>query len=149
MPQFCIFESPTPNSNIGRDDVFVRDWSNFDQENFILDYFNIDWNVVFESCGFDPDGSFELFNSKFTQLIDQHLPKVKLTKRQIKSKTKPWITHGIRKSISKRDFYLRKFIKAKDPILKSNFHDSFKSYRNAIVTLCRRSKSNHFTTYFN
>ena len=61
---------------------------------------------------------------------------------------KPWITPGIIKSISKRDFYFRKFIKSKHPDMKSGFHENFKLYRNLIVTLCRRSKSNYFTNYF-
>ena len=95
------------------------------------------------------DGSFELFNSKICQLIDQYLSIVKLSKRQIKTRIKPWITQGICKSMSKRDFYLRKFIKAKDPVRKSNFHNSFKSYHNSIVSLCRHSKSNYFTAYLN
>ena len=148
LPQFCLFESP--NSKLtAKNDVYVRNWSKFDQTDFILDYLDIEWNSVFERCGFDPDCCFDTFYFKIKALLDRHIPIIKLTKRQIKTKTKPWITPGIVKSMSKRDFFLHKFIKAKDPTSKANFHNSFKSYRNLIVTLCRNSKSNHFTGYFN
>ena len=82
-------------------------------------------------------------------LLDRHLPTVRLTKRQRKTQLKPWITFGIIKSICKRDFYFRKFLQAKNPEIKTQFHVQYKSYRNLIVTLCRQSKSNYFTKYFN
>ena len=148
LPQFCLFETPNSQKS-AKNDVYVRNWSKFDQTEFILDYLDIEWNSVFERCGFDTDCSFDTFYFKMKALLDRHIPTIKLTKRQIKTKTKPWITPGIIKSMSKRDFFYRKFIKAKDPTSKVNFHNSFKSYRNLIVTLCRNSKSNHFTGYFN
>ena len=33
-----------PPSNIAN--IFERDWSKFGEENFMLDYFSIDWNVA-------------------------------------------------------------------------------------------------------
>ena len=86
---------------------------------------------------------------KWGGLLDRHLPIIKLTKRQRKTQLKPWITSGIIKSISKRNFLHRKFIQSKNPDTKSQLHIQFKSYRNLIVTLCRQSKSNYFTDYFN
>ena len=37
-----LFANPPSNKS----DVFERDWSKFDQENFILDYFDIDWSSL-------------------------------------------------------------------------------------------------------
>ena len=147
LPQFCLFRSPH-SGNVEKRDVFKKDWSKFDQEKFILDYREIDWNATFEVSD-NPDQCFDVFNSKLKVLLDRHIPSVKLTKRQIKTKAKPWITAGILKSITKRDFYLRKFIKAKNPEIKTELHNTFKSYCNLIVTLCRRSKTNYYTGYFN
>ena len=81
-------------------------------------------------------------------LIDKHVPTVRLTKRQIQSKLKPWITPGIITSISKRDFLHRKFINAKNVDDKARYLALFKTYRNQIVTLCRQSKSAYYTRYF-
>ena len=47
------------------------------------------------------------------------------------------------------DSYFWKFIKAKCPETKAHYHGQFKFYRNRIVTLCRRSKTNYFSSYFN
>ena len=65
------------------------------KENFILDYLDIDWNSTFDKCGLDPNLCFNTFNSKIKDLLDLHLPTVKLTKRQCKTQLKPWITSGI------------------------------------------------------
>ena len=81
--------------------------------------------------------------------MDQHLPTVRLTKRQRKTLLKLWINTGIVKAISKRDFFFHKFVQEKNPEIKAQFHTLFKTYQNSIVTLCRKSKSYYFTNYFN
>ena len=119
LPQFCIF-STYENSSITGEKVNTN-WSKFDQENFILDYLNIDWDCTFDECGLDPDLCFNIFDSKIKGLLDLHLPTVRLTKRQLKTQLKPWITPGIIKSMYIRDSYFRKFIKAKCPETQSKF----------------------------
>ena len=46
LPQFVIsantFVDPPSNKSNG----FEKDWSNSDQENFVLDYFDIDWSNI-------------------------------------------------------------------------------------------------------
>ena len=59
--------------------------------------------------------------------MDLHLPTVRLTKRQLKTKLKPWITSGIIKSKYIRDSYFRKLIKAKCPETKSYIIDNLSS----------------------
>ena len=63
-------------------------------------------------------------------LLDRHVPTVKLTKKEAKTKLKPWITSGILKYISKRDFYFRKFMKYKNPVIREGLYNSYKVYRN-------------------
>ena len=42
MPQFPIIRNMF--GNIGnKSKIYERDWSKFDRENFILDYFSVDW----------------------------------------------------------------------------------------------------------
>ena len=149
LPQFCIFNSSPKFSYHKKQSIFRQDWSHFDQENFILEYFNLDWNLIFKHNNFDPDLCFNNFDSKMKDLLDRHIPTVKITKRQLKTKLKPWITSGILKSISRRDFFFRKFINCKNPENKNKLHKTFKTYRNMIVSLTRRSKSNYYTNYFN
>ena len=112
LTQFCIFCTPEPE-NPKKNEVFRKNWTQFNQETFTQDIIDVNWDQVFNDNNSDPELCFNAFNNKIQGLIDQHLPTTKLTKRQIKTKLKPWITSGILKSIAKRDFYLRKFIKAK------------------------------------
>ena len=148
LPQFCLFTSLEPGGTGQDGPSYQHDWSKFDQEDFVLDFLSIDWDTLFERFSLNPDQCFNVFNDKMKVLIDQHVPTVKLTKRQLKSKLKPWLTSGILRSISKRDYFYRKFLKASDASAKAQFFDSYKSYRNLIVTLIRQSKVNHYTSYF-
>lgn len=149
LPQFCLFPDPKYKDR-GNDRGYVKNWSKFDQESFILEFLEIDFqSILYSQDPSDSDQCFEIFNTVIQDLVNRHVPTVRVSRRQYKTQKKPWITPGILKSISKRDFFFRKFLKAKNPIFKSNFHKTFKCYRNMIVTLCRRSKSNYYTHYFN
>ena len=43
LPQFLISLNKFADPPSNKSNVFERDRSNFDQENFVLDYFDIDW----------------------------------------------------------------------------------------------------------
>ena len=149
LPQFCLF--PSHDLSRAREDGphFQKAWSKFNADGFLSDLLQIDWESMFQRYDLDADKCFNIFNDKIKVLVDRHLPTVRLTKRQLKLKLKPWITPGLLKSMAKRDVFYRKFIKAKSPETKTRFSTLYKSYRNRIVELCRQSKSNHFTRYFN
>ena len=46
LPQFLIVPEFLRNSPSNKSDYFVCDWSNFNQENFILDYFLVNWKNI-------------------------------------------------------------------------------------------------------
>ena len=71
------------------------------------------------------------------QLINKHAPSKPISRRKIKSHSKPWITKGIRKSI-----------KMKNKLLDWGNIKLFKIYRNKISTLTRLSKKIYFHNYF-
>ena len=50
--------------------VYKRDWSNFDQVNFILDYFFIDWNETLKTEEQNIDYSTEILLNKINELLD-------------------------------------------------------------------------------
>ena len=43
LPQFTIIQNMFGNILCNKSNIYERDWSNFDQEIFILDYFSVDW----------------------------------------------------------------------------------------------------------
>ena len=46
LPQFIILPNISSNPPSNKSNIYERDWSNFVQENFILDYFSVDWNSL-------------------------------------------------------------------------------------------------------
>lgn len=148
LPQFCLFPSFEGNFPGEETIYFQQDWSRFNREEFILDFLEVDWSTLFARFGYNPDSCLNVFNDKMKVLVDRHVPTIKLTKRQVRSKTKPWITPGILKSIKKRDHYQTKHAKAKTQESKDRLYELYRRYRNMIVALTRRSKKNHYVRYF-
>ena len=120
LPQFLIVPNIFVNLSPPKSNSYKRDWNNFDQENFILDYLAVDWADIIKSEKKNIDFSFESFLKKFNLILDKYLPLKKLNKQ--KSKFKIWITPGLQKSISVKNKLLTKFIKLKEPTLKNEAH---------------------------
>ena len=130
--------------------TFQRDFSNFDQENFILDLLGIEWDKHLETDKNDVNLATNAFLHIVNTLLDRYAPLKKLSSNKIKQKLrqKPWITNGITKSIKVRDKHHKKFIKAKNLESKTQHENQFKTYRNRIVQLARLSKTNYYKQYF-
>ena len=43
LPQFAIIPYMLGNISGNKSNIYKRDWSKFDRENFVLDYFFVDW----------------------------------------------------------------------------------------------------------
>ena len=50
--------------------------------------------------------------------------------------------------MSRRDFFQRKALKSKTIEAKENYENLYRVYRNQLVNLCKQSKSNYYTRYF-
>ena len=123
-----------------KSNIYERDWSKFDQENFILDYFSVDWEDLSKIDELNVDNSTKIYLDKINMLLDTHAPLKKTNKYKLKFKSKSWITLGLQKSISVKNELLTKFINKKDPILKEEFHSNYKKYRNLLSTFMKKSK---------
>ena len=147
LPQFLIVPDIFLNLSPPKSNIYERDWNNFDQENFILDYLAVDLADIIKSEKKSIDFSFKCFLKKFNLILDKYLPLKKLTKQKLKFRTKPWITPGLQKSISIKNKLLTKFIKLKEPTLKNEAHTKYKLYRNMLTTLLKRSKHTYFSFF--
>ena len=81
-------------------------------------------------------------------LLDTYAPLKRINKCKLKFKSKPWITLGLQKSISVKSKLLTNFINKKDPILKEEFHNKYKNYRNLLSTLIKKSKQAYYDKNF-
>ena len=136
------------NSTSSKSNYFERNWSKFNQDNFILDYFSVNWKNTINLQKNDVDHSLQSFFDSANDLLKIHAPYKKVKKYKLKFKEKPWISSGIQKSISIKNSIFKKYINKKDPHIKEELHQKYKNYRNIIATLMKKSKQNYFTKYF-
>ena len=64
LPQFLIASDIFSDPPSTKMNIFERDWSKFDQENFIVDYLSIDWEDLIKSNNGNVDQS-----SQFSDLV--------------------------------------------------------------------------------
>ena len=147
LAQFLLIQEETLKIPVSGN-VYTRNLTNFDRENFLLDLLGIDWNEVIALENNNPNQSFNSFFDEIDSLVNRYIPLKKLTKKEVKSHFKPWITIGIRNSMKRRDKIYKKYIKAKNNESKSEYENQYKVLRNQIVKLCRDSKNTHFQNFF-
>ena len=100
LPQFLVSPNTFANLPSNKCNVFERDWSKFDQKNFILDYFDTNWSNLLNLNEKNVDLSTNNFINAMNSLLNKYAHFKKISKYKFKFKTKPWITFGIQKSIS-------------------------------------------------
>ncbi|XP_057310678.1 uncharacterized protein LOC130648640 [Hydractinia symbiolongicarpus] len=149
FPQFLVLKNLSAiNPLHTSDDIFVHDWKKFHHNDFLTELHNKNWDDILQLNVDDPNLAFNNFYNCINSLLVNHAPLKKTCNKKRKKKSNPWITNGILTSIIKRDHLHKCFLREKDPLLKSSLLESFKKYRNKIVSLCRMSKSNFLNKYF-
>ena len=148
LPQFSIIPNMFGNISGNKYKIYEGDWSKFDQENFILDYFSVDWEDMLKSDELNVDNSTKMYLDKINMLLDTYAPLKRINKYKMKFKSKPSITLGLQKSISVKNKLLKNFINKKDAVLKEKFHTNYKKYRNLLSTLMEKSKQAYYDKYF-
>ena len=78
LPQIMIVPNVFANPPSNMCNIYERDWSNFDQVNFVLDYFSIDWDDILKISEENIDYSTETFLNKINSLLDCYAPYKKL-----------------------------------------------------------------------
>ena len=121
--------------------MYRRDYSVLNESDLIDDFQHVDWQSVLQVniCN-DPSVMFDLFYSKTSKIIDKHIPVKELSKKELKLKSKPWITKAIRKSINIKNNIYKKFLKTKS----SYYHAKFKLYRNKLSHILKISKRKYY-----
>ena len=74
LPQFVIIPNRFGNNfnNISgnNSNIYERDWSRFDRENFILDYFSVHWEDLLKIDELNADNSTKIYLDKVIILLD-------------------------------------------------------------------------------
>ena len=134
--QFCLLPAYKLQFSLTAICREYRDFSSFSDDSFLNDLEQIDWDSI-DHSNRDINKSFSTFSHKTLRVLNKHAPTKIPSRRKAKQQLKPWITKGIRRSISlKNQFY------------HSGENQKYKLYRNKISTLTRLSKKLYFHNFF-
>ena len=103
----------------------------------------VNWEEVVTSFS-DLNVMFDSFYTKLSKIIDHHAPIKQIPRKELKLRSKPWITLAIRKSIFVKNKLYKKYLKSKLPY----YHLKFKYYRNRLNHLIKVSKKQYYNDYF-
>ena len=147
LPQFALFEKIEKTQKM-TDETFYKDWGSFKKEDFLEDFRKVNWRELLVLDEKDPSKSMDIFFKELEILINNHVSVKRVTKKQ--SKSKPWITRDIKRSIAKRDKLLLQYKKHKDfnNAQKENLLHRYREERNRIVKLIRSSKQEYYKNFF-
>ena len=143
MPNFAFIDGIKCNLN-KQNPILKRDFSNFDKEKFLNFILNDHFSISKLKASDDVNTKYNIFHDLFLNALDKYAPIKKISKNEEKRRQKPWITTGIRKSISTKNKFYKYFMKTKD----QKYYLKYKMYRDKINHLIRKSKINHYSNYF-
>ena len=136
------------NPLCNKSSILERDWSKFNNENFILDYFNKTWSEILQLDQHNADLSMDSYLDHMNAILDIHAPYKKVKKNRLRFKIKLWVTPALQKSLTVKNHLLKKFINCNDSQTKEQLCTRYKEYRNLLSILLKRGKTNYYNHYF-
>ena len=77
------------NISNNKSNIYEREWSTFDREKFILDYFSVDREDLLKIDELNADNSTNIYSDEINMLLDTYAPLKKINKYKLKFKSKP------------------------------------------------------------
>ena len=87
---------------------FKRDYSKLDSEALISEVGNVNWSEVLgsESGATDVNTLFQSFYDRITEIINKYAPIRKLSRKEIKSLSKPWVRRSFISDLLRRGIHI-------------------------------------------
>ena len=145
-PQFCVLDTFDNRDKLKRGKQSKRSFKNFNPNEFTEELKRIDWVHLLH--GKSSSDAFNSFYATIEKLLDEMAPVKRLTRRELKTFKKPWITFGLLKSMSERDKIYKLFLKEKNSDEKSKLWLDYRQKRNLIKSLSRTSKRQYYIAFF-
>ena len=73
LPQFAIIPNMFGKILGNKWTIYEKDWSKFDQENFILDYFSVNWEHLLKIDVLNADNSTKIYLYKINMLLTKKI----------------------------------------------------------------------------
>ena len=136
FPQFLIIEDL--KVNYATLNYYKHDYSHFSEEAFVDEVSHLDFSPIYNS-NLNTNGKFDLFYDQIDFVCKVHVPYKRLSKKEVKISSKPWITKEIFAKMKYRDKLYSKLLKSKQP--NPNLHYLYKKFRNRVVKDLKDSKT--------
>ena len=146
--QFLIYPKQNAKKCLNEKIKYNRNYKKINTDKFEQDLEHVNWVEALKVNEKNVDNSLENILQIFSSLLEKHAPLKQIIKKEIKTKSKPWIKTGILTSIRNKNKIYNKFCKAKDQKQKDLLHQQFKNYRNILSNLTKKSKENYYKEYF-
>ena len=140
LPLFCLISYSPKMQKIK---YTRRCLKKFNADRFLLDIDDLASSIYQKIKPTQCDGAEKLFNmfiSKYTELINKHIPQVTISSKQAKINSKPWISRGILTSIKAKNKLFNKCYKRN----KIKLIDKYKKYRNKLTAIIRAANKHYF-----
>ena len=142
LPNFLVINkiSTLKKDNI----IYKRNYTKINQEKIVNELQKTDWSYLSLNCDNDPSIIFDSIYDKVIKVIDTYAPMEKISKKEAKFNTKPWITTALKTSIRIKNILYWKFLKNNS----AYNHFKYKTYRNKLSILLKVTKRNNYQNYF-
>ena len=89
LPQVLFISYMFSDNPATKSNIFEKSWKNFNQAEFVIDYFDKDWGNILNLKHGNVNVSMKSFVNNMSHLLDKHAPFKKISKYKLKFKTKP------------------------------------------------------------
>ena len=148
LAQFLIYPEQNAKECLNEKMKYKRNYKKINKEKFEQDLEHINWVEALKINDENVETSLGNFLQITNSLLGKHAPLKQITKKEIKTKSKPCITTGILTSIRNKNKTYNKLCKAKDKERKDLLYQQFKNYRNILSNLTKKSEENYYKEYF-
>ena len=112
-------------SSPSRSNTYKRNFKSFERNKLKEDFYKIDWDKVIHENDNNINDAFNSFYKTLTEILNNHAPLIKITKKERTLNLELWINEEIQYLMWKRDKLFRKYCACKDLIHKNIIHNEF------------------------
>ena len=113
LAQFLIYPEQNAKKCVNEKTQYKRNYKEINKEKFEQDLEHINWVEALKVNDKNVGTSLGNFLQIINSLLEKHAPLKQITKKEIKTKTKPWITTGILTLIRNKNKIYKNFAKLK------------------------------------
>ena len=129
LAQFLIYPKQNAKKCLNEKIKYNRNYKKINTDKFEQDLEHVNWVEALKVNEKNVDNSLENILQIFSSLLEKHAPLKQIIKKEIKTKSKPWIKTGILTSIRNKNIvYNRLFVLIQLYPIKKILHCSIKEY---------------------